>query len=233
MAAGVALTVVPILHIFSKNSLAKALRLQRVVHHACRAFLRFLEFAGLFHFDVNDTRGLQEPGVLVVANHPTLLDAIVLLAQMPQAYCVVKRNFHRNPFFAPPAAAAGYIASDDGLQMVNTCAAHLREGRSVIIFPEGTRSPVGELGPFERGSAHVVLRSNCKTVPVTIQTSPATLYRGCHWWDVPSQPSTFRVRVGRFFEPGVSFESKKSRTVAARSYTASLRDYFERELNLG
>ena len=232
-ALGVAFIAVPLIHLVSQDPDIRARRIQRIVHGACGIFVQLLQITRLFRFEFHETKRLREPGILVVANHPTLIDALVLLSQMPQAYCVVKRNFHQNRFFGRSAAAAGYIASDDGRQMVDTCVHHLRQGRSVIIFPEGTRSPADDLGPFERGSAHIALRSGCQTVPVTIRSSPATLYRGNHWWDVPTRRPVFSVHVGKTFQSGCSSETNLSMARSARSYTASLRAHFGRDLDVG
>ncbi|MEE8165473.1 MAG: lysophospholipid acyltransferase family protein, partial [Myxococcota bacterium] len=110
------------------------------------------------------------------------------------------------------------------------CAERLIQGRSVIIFPEGTRSPVGELGVFARGAAHIALRSGRDPIPVTIRCDPATLYRGKAWWDVPHRMFTLSVHVGDPLPVKDIVDSTMSRARAARAVTAALREYFEREV---
>lgn len=225
--------VVPLLHVASSDPNRRALQTQWCLHRVTSFFLLLLRFTGLFRFELHGTERLREPGILVVANHPTFIDALILIAQMPQAYCVVKKDFHRNLFFGPTARAAGYVPSEDGLELVNTCARHLSEGRSAIIFPEGTRSPADDLGPFQRGVAHIALRTGCRPIPVTIRAHPATLYRDRPWWDVPSRRPTLSIRVGEPFECELGNDANLSRPRAARAYTASLRAYFQRDLDVG
>ena len=126
----------------------------------------------------HDIDKLREPGLLVVANHPTLLDAVFLMSFMPQADCVVKASHYDNFWLSGAARGAGYIPNRSGPQLVEECAERLRRGRSVLIFPEGTRSPKNGLGTFARGAAHIALRAGSDLVPVTIECDPATLYRG-------------------------------------------------------
>jgi hypothetical protein len=83
-----------------------------------------------FHWDIGDecaapralalaklahrAEGLSQRGQLIVANHPTLLDALLLMSPMPQADCVAKERYYRHPFLGSAARGAGYIVSRDG-----------------------------------------------------------------------------------------------------------------------
>ena len=73
--------------------------------------------------------------------------------------------------------------------MIRACLRHLEAGRSVVIFPEGTRSPAGGLGAFHAGAAFVALRSGRDLVPVLLSCEPSTLTKGRSWYDVPGRAS--------------------------------------------
>ena len=149
---------------------------------------------------------------------------------MPQADCVVKASHYHNPFLARAIKGAGYISDLDGPGLVADCVERLMRGRSVIVFPEGTRSPANDLGPFLRGAAHVALRAGCDPIPVTIKCEPPTLYRGRAWWDVPERQFTLTLTVDEPLVVKDVLEQPMALPRAARVLTTALRDHFERRL---
>lgn len=225
-----ALFAMPLLRILPGTPRQKEVRCQHGVHWFVRIFMRGMQILRIAHIRAEGREKLREPGQLIVANHPTLLDAILLICFLPQADCVIKGSHFDNAFLGGSARGAGYIPNWDGPSLVADCAERLIEGRSVIIFPEGTRSPVGELGAFGRGAAHIALRSGRDPVPVTIRCDPATLYRGKAWWDVPDRMFTLSLCVGDPLPLKDIVDSSMSRSRAARAVTAKLHDYFDQEL---
>src|SRR6185436_20227364 len=101
---------------------------------------------------------------------------------------------HGNPFLRGVVRRAGYLSNDHGDAIVAECVARLRDGRSVIVFPEGTRSPSTGLGAFQRGAAHIALTRGCPLLPVVITCRPPTLGKGARWHDVPDHRVEFVVR---------------------------------------
>jgi 1-acyl-sn-glycerol-3-phosphate acyltransferase len=206
------------------------LRIQKAIHWLTRFYLKSLGLTGAFRVRCDDRKKLQRPGILVIANHPTLLDAWALMSQMPQADCIVKEQYYENFFLGGSARGAGFIRNRHGPRVVDECVERLTRGRSLIIFPEGTRSPKGELGPFARGAAHIALRAGCDPVPVTIRCDPATLYRGQDWWDIPERVPNVTLAVGDPILVKDVVDTEMNRGRAARLLTAHIREYFERQL---
>ena len=77
-------------------------------------------------YQIEGGERLQRDGLLVLANHPTLIDVVCLISLLPNADCVVKRAVARNPFMRGPVRAAGYISNDDGAGLVDDCVAAAR-----------------------------------------------------------------------------------------------------------
>lgn len=230
-------TAVPWFRLTVADPQERELRVQGVVNRAYRRFLGLMSGLGLMRFRATGVERLAAPGVLVVANHPTLIDVIAILGHMPPATCITKQANATNPFMRGIIRAAGYVPIVGGGQaVVDTCVDRLRGGRRLLMFPEGTRSPAGALGPFHRGAAHIALASGRDLLPVTLDCDPPTLMRGQPWYDVPDRPFAFSVRVG---EPiAVSpyldaLEAGESRGRVARRLTAELREVFEKELRGG
>jgi 1-acyl-sn-glycerol-3-phosphate acyltransferase len=173
---------------------------------------------------------LAVPGRLVLSNHPTLLDAVLTIARMPRVVCVAKSDLWQNPVTGGAVRAAGYIPNRNGPELVDACTETLRAGNSLLLFPEGTRSPRAALGPFQRGASHVALRSDCEILPVVVTCDPPTLMKGQKWYDVPDRAFEVTVRVCEPFRASDLVDTSLPRPIAARQLTASLREYFEKEL---
>src|SRR5213594_1433401 len=144
----------------------REVRTQRVVHGASRLFVWWMKRLGILRLSWIGAERLQARAPrLIVANHPSLIDVVLLLARLPQADCIVKKAARRNPFMRSLVTSAGYLANDDGDALVDACADRINHGRSVVLFPEGTRSPREGLHRFQRGAAHIALKSGCAIVP--------------------------------------------------------------------
>jgi len=118
------------------------------------------------------------PGpVIFMSNHQSNFDILSLLAGMPrQIYWVAKKELFDIPVFGASMKRGGYIPLDrsDGrkaLKSMDAAAAIIRSGKSVVMFPEGTRSPDMRLLPFKRGGFMLALRAGVPVVPVTINGS--------------------------------------------------------------
>ena len=222
--------MVPLIRLLPGSRDLSEMRSQRAIHHAVRLYFYLLEAQRVLRVRCDDPDVLQKQGRLVIANHPTLLDAWALMSFMPQADCIVKSRYYSNFFLGGGSRGAGYVPHTNGPQVVDKCVERLRAGRTLIIFPEGTRSPVRALGTFARGAAHIALRSRAEIVPVTIRCEPPTLYHGQRWWDVPDQTPTLELRIDTAYPVEDIIQADLSVGVAARVLTAQLEEYFEKRI---
>ena len=210
------------------------LRAQRIVHGQFRGYLRILRALDIADVSVIGEERLREPGAhLLVANHPTLIDVIVIGSLIPQLDCVVKHAAWSNPFMLGVVKATGYLANDDGVALVEAGAERLRRGRSLLLFPEGTRSPLDGLQPFQRGAAHLALRTGLPILPVYIRCKPRSLMKGQKWWDVPPGRMRFSVEICEPLHGKELVDPSEPRARAARRLTATLRDFYVKKLHSG
>ncbi|MBN3726774.1 lysophospholipid acyltransferase family protein [Burkholderia sp. Ac-20379] len=166
-----------------------------IIHHFFRALVAVLQAIGVMRLEVTGADRLRAGHAsIVVANHPTWLDVMVLLSLTPKACCVVKRGHWGNPCFWGIVRAAEYVSNADALELVEAGARHLAAGYTMIIFPEGTRSPGGDrLHAFSRGFAHMALQSRSPIQPVLIDCDPPVFTKTLRWYHVP--PRAFRMRI--------------------------------------
>jgi 1-acyl-sn-glycerol-3-phosphate acyltransferase len=168
-----------------------------------RLFWAGARATGLLHMDADVLRPLaDERGLVVVANHPSLLDALMLVAQLPRSACVMKASLMRNPLLGPGARLARYIRNDSPRQMVHLAIDDLRAGGQLVMFPEGTRTTRVPLNAFQGGFALIARRAGVPVQTVFIDTTSPYLGKGWPLWRLPPVPIEFSVRLGRRFEPG-------------------------------
>ena len=225
---GLLMTVVvfPVMRLAVRDPVQRAFANQRLVHWGFRFFVRLMVTLGVMALDVRDGHLLAQPGQLVIANHPTLIDIVVLVSLMPQADCVVKKEAWSNPFMRGVVSATGYLPNDGGEALVEACTERLRAGRSLVLFPEGTRSPERGIGPFRRGFAHVALATGCPLRTVVIRADPPALMRGQPWYDVPERRLRLTVECGRTGDPKKLSDGAASRGAGARRISNALRDFY-------
>jgi 1-acyl-sn-glycerol-3-phosphate acyltransferase len=164
------------------------------IHHGARLLFAVLRSVSLVHVTVDSNPRERRPSV-IVANHPSMLDAMLLLSLIPNAVCIMKRSLTRVPIVSGFARAAGYIPQADAPEMVVSAADALSSGASIIIFPEGTRSPHGTLGEFRRGAARIAVEAKVPLELFVLEMNPVVLGRGAGWLRPPV--STVRYRAVR------------------------------------
>lgn len=143
----------------------------------------------------------DEGGLIVAANHPSMLDAMMLVARLPRSACIMKASLMRNPFLAPGARLARYIRNDSPSGLVRLAVQDLQHGGQLVLFPEGTRTTQPPVNPFRGGVCLIAKRAGVPIQTVFIDTSSPYLCKGWPLWRLPPLPIVFTVRLGRRFEP--------------------------------
>ena len=235
-----ALVVLPLSRLFHRARGTESgadLRAQRTIHRWARAYLALMETFRVLELRTAEVQALRVGGPhLIAASHPTLLDVVYLLSVLPQADCIVSSARADNLFLTGVARAAGYLRNDSGQAAIDECAKRLAQGRTVIIFPEGTRSPAGAIGPLMRGVARIALQAGCDIQPVLITSNPPALAKGQKWYDIPERRFTVVLRALEPISTAAACEAVRDRSarrsIAARALTAELRESFAKGLEI-
>jgi 1-acyl-sn-glycerol-3-phosphate acyltransferase len=165
-------------------------------------FWAVANWSGLLKMDasaLDPLRGAR--GLIVVANHPSMLDALMLVARLPRSACVMKASLTHNPFLGPGARLARYIRNDSALGMVRMAVADLKAGGQLVLFPEGTRTTQAPVNAFRPGFTLIAKLARAPIQTVFIDTDSPYLGKGWPLWRLPPLPIQFSVRLGRRFEP--------------------------------
>jgi 1-acyl-sn-glycerol-3-phosphate acyltransferase len=183
----------------------------------------------VFQYDIRGLERLDRRGLLILANHPSLLDVVLLMAFIKRADCIVKTGLWRNPFTHFTVRSAGYIRNDSADGFVEDCITSLHSGSNLIIFPEGTRTPAtGEI-TLKRGAANIAVRGQCNVTPVIIRCTPRIVGKGTQFWHALSRSVRYSIEVKDDIDIRPFIIQAGSEVLAARHLTDHLQLYFNKE----
>lgn len=186
-------------------------------------YILFLQaFCGC-RFNISATTNqLEGNSGLLIANHPSLLDALILLAIVPNTVCVMKSSLLDNPLFGASARLAGFIRNSDPFDMIAHGKEILGEGANLLLFPEGTRSVDGrKVNPFNSSVAILSWKLDLPIRTFLITYDQSFLGKSNRFPAIPKLPMEISVRVGKVFVPSNDYTTK----------TKELESYFNGELH--
>jgi 1-acyl-sn-glycerol-3-phosphate acyltransferase len=161
------------------------------IAHLYRLFWSIAAATGMLRLEAEVLDALRdEPGLIVVANHPSMLDALMLVARLL-----------RNIFLGAGARLARYVSNESPLSMVRQAVDALKQGGQLVMFPEGTRTTQQPLNPFMPGVTLIAKLAKAPIQTVFIDTESPYLGKGWPLWKLPPLPIVFTVRLGQRFAP--------------------------------
>ena len=195
---------------------------RQTISFGFRLYLRLLETLCACRFDLSEIEGLREEGPLVIAaNHPSLLDAVILISRLPDAVCVMKASLMDNLLFGSAARLARYTRNDGILQIIAGGCEALSEGGHLVLFPEGSRTSHFPVDPMAPTLGMIARRAGVPVQTVLLDFSTAYLGKAWPLFRPPVLPLTVRARLGRRFDPPADHTA----------FTADLEAYFRREVH--
>jgi 1-acyl-sn-glycerol-3-phosphate acyltransferase len=181
--------VLPLAYAWPGSTFQRHRRCQWIVTRTWVLFHDYMRVTGLIDYDPRRQRITLAGPAVVISNHPTLVDVTALLSAIGPACFIVKRPLFRNPVLGPLMRLCGHICNHadaaDGRGVVDQAVARIREGHTVLLFPEGTRSPVGGLDRFRLGAFEIARLAGVPLVPIAIKAQPPALFKGIPWHAIP------------------------------------------------
>jgi 1-acyl-sn-glycerol-3-phosphate acyltransferase len=153
------------------------------------------------HAEALDVLRDEPGGLILVANHPSLLDALMLVARLPRSVCIMKASLMGNFFLGAGARLARYIRNDSPRSMIRLAVADVKSGGQLVLFPEGTRTTRPPLNDFRPGVTLIAKLANAPIQTAFIDTNSPYLGKGWPLWKLPPLPIVFTVRLGERFAP--------------------------------
>jgi 1-acyl-sn-glycerol-3-phosphate acyltransferase len=180
-----------------------------------------LRITRTYLLDLHDIDSLKGgPPVILAPNHPSLIDALLILTRHPNIVCVMKSALMRNVFLGAGSRLARYVPNDSSRQMIRDSVAHLREGGVLLLFPEGTRTTRAPINALVGSVGLIAKHANVPVQTLVIETDSPFLSKGWPLFRRPALPITYRVRLGKRFDPPSDVPA----------FTAELDRYYRHEL---
>jgi 1-acyl-sn-glycerol-3-phosphate acyltransferase len=195
-----------------------------VIMAAFRSFLGLLSLSRRCRFDLLALDALRDaPPLIIAPNHPSMLDAVLVISRLPNVACVLKAELMNNFFLGAGARLARYIRNEPVRRMVQLAIQDVQGGSQLLLFPEGTRTTTAPLNRLKGSVALIACHAQVPVQTVLIETDSKYLSKGWPLFRKPPMPMHYRVRLGRRFEPPQN----------AQAFMAELEHYFSHELVQG
>lgn len=222
------LLVFPVLMALPGGPASRRIRARSLVQRAFRLFVATMSGLRGLDYEFRGVERLGRPGQLIIANHPTLIDVVLIVAFTPAPACVVKAALFANPFTRHVVRAAGYISNMPTDAMIEGAVKALKAGDSLVMFPEGTRTRPGQPMHFHRGVARVAVEGASVLTPIYISVDQPFLHKSQPWYRAPAR------RPKLFLEVGADMDLEPYRNMqvprASRQLNEWLLAHYEHEL---
>jgi 1-acyl-sn-glycerol-3-phosphate acyltransferase len=196
---------------------------QRLIRGLFKGWLWCSCRIGVFDIHFPETEKLRDlRGTVLAPNHPSLIDAVILLSIIPRTVCIMRANLIESPFLGGAARLAGFVPNDKGPALIRQGMEKLEAGDNLLIFPEGTRTGAQAINPFKNGFALIAKKTGARIQTVFIEREGRYLSKGVSLFAPCQIPIRFRLRLGQVIHAG-SGES-------AQQLSARLERYFREHL---
>jgi 1-acyl-sn-glycerol-3-phosphate acyltransferase len=167
-----------------------------------RIYARFLTGVRAYRLDLGAIDALRDgPGLILAANHPSMIDAILIVTRHPNVICVMKPELMNNVLLGSGARLARYIRSRPPRQMLRESVEVLRRGGVLLLFPEGTRTVRAPVNAFVASAGLIAKHAQVPVQTLIVETDSPFLSKGWPPFRRPALPITYRVRLGKRFDP--------------------------------
>lgn len=207
---------------FKQNSLQERFQLAR----RSRAYLSLLQRLGILRLEfVGFEDASQWSGCILSPNHPSIIDAVLIMSQVPDVVCVINSKLLANPLTSGVSNLCNFVRNDAPIQMMKECQQRLSDGSNILFFPEGTRTTTHPIGLFHHTYALAAKRAGVPIRTIVIECDSS--YFGADFSLLrPSpcpMPISYRVSVGRIYYPTAETNS--------RALSAEIEEYFRETLS--
>ncbi|WP_239986786.1 lysophospholipid acyltransferase family protein [Fastidiosibacter lacustris] len=213
----------------TKSKKSKKHIVQYCIYLTFRYFTQTLSCLGLVDYQFNGFEKLQQDqGTLFLANHPTLIDYVLIVSKLPCCDNIVKASLWQNRFVRKVISDASYIPNINPEQTFDGIKNTLSKGNNLLLFPEGTRSSPNKPITLKRGAAQIALRANAPIRVIYITCIPSTLAKNDKWYKIPAKKPVFTLTVGDLIDPYLILQQCNGLpSVAARRLTKILEEQLQ------
>lgn len=168
------------------------------ISYSFKFFMTTMRYLGVLNYRIKGYETLKrDQGCLIVANHPSLIDYVMLASVLPSTDCIVKSKLQKNIFVKGVIKAADYLINNQPSVLLPLCEKRFKHQGTLIIFPEGTRTVYGQPLVLQRGAANIAVRCRVNIRIVHIECDERMLDKQSSWYHIPARKPTFTITVGQ------------------------------------
>jgi 1-acyl-sn-glycerol-3-phosphate acyltransferase len=200
----IGIVILPAVFVIIRDTKRGRLVSIRIIQSSWHFFLLIMRAVGLIDIKIHSNLDLplkEIKGSVIVSNHPSLIDIIIISTLFPNPMCIVKSRLKDN-YFMRHIVRRIYITNDlsaDNILKAGTEA--LNSGYNLIIFPEGTRSLPNKKPRYQRGPVHIAFAARSSIVTVNISLTDNILGKHQHFYDVSGSRVVYTVTVKNRLQP--------------------------------
>ena len=165
-----------------------------IIHSSWKFFIKLMEKTKVININVEgDLSAIK--GKIVVASHPSLIDIVLLIGQMPNSICLAKKELLYNPVMHNIVKSLYIINNIEPEIFQKNAKEALSNGYNIIIFPTGTRTLPKEQCKIHKGAAQLALISGVNIVPINIKTDYPFLIKHHSPIDAGEKPVNYNLKI--------------------------------------
>ena len=206
---------------------------QLVGHMWCHLTQGALAISVGMYKRIRGLENLPKGPCILVAKHQSAWETLTFHTVVPDPAYILKKELTRIPLMGQFLLFSGQIAVDRSAgssalkDMIKGAERALEDGRQIVIFPEGTRTPSRrKLGQLQRGVANIAIETQVDLIPVVVHCNHDTLKKGVPWYRIPPSKIRFRLVVDAPLSFGDIADPTLSRAKQARLLTRIIKDYY-------
>jgi 1-acyl-sn-glycerol-3-phosphate acyltransferase len=215
----------------TRDSKARRKYGKKLLKGCFQLFSWIMQFLGVIELRIEGLQHLKTGRRLVLANHPSLIDAVILISLIENPNGIIKSSLLKNPSMFGLAKVAGLICNVEGPELVRKSIESISSGDNLLIFPEGTRTKEPNKSSFKRGAAYIAIRGKINIIPVFISISVPFLKKGHSWYEVPSIKPIYDISIGDEIEVASKVNIRGDLILESELLTEYLEELYAHELS--
>jgi len=185
----------------------------------------------IFSIHIDGTDKIKDDhGMIIIANHPSLLDIVIFISVVPNATCLMKDAIVHNPFMRRIAKCNQYISNSEETQVIiEKCNQALNNGDNIIIFPEGTRTLDKNQLKFTHGFSSIALSGDFEIRPAVIRFHGDCIRKNTPWYTIYTGILEYQISFLDAFDTKDFREQHKmhEKSAISRKLAKHLQDYIK------
>ena len=215
--------IFPLLSLFIKEENQRKL-FSNIIHSSWNFFVGLMKNTRIININIDGDLS-KVKGKIIAASHPSLIDIVILIGNMPNSLCLAKKELLKNPVMHNIVKSLYIINNIEPEIFQKNAMKALADGYNIVIFPTGTRTLPGEQIKIHKGAAQLSLVSGINIVPVNIKTDYPFLIKHHSPLDAGNKPVNYSIKIMPEINPKNYINDTDSEIKARNRISEKIKEY--------